>query len=862
MKPGISKYGRRILLGSALLAMAAWLVPSFFSAERYRRRLETGLERTLRRPVTFGAISFCLLPRPSLEIQNAVVREDPAFGSEPFARVDKIQCDLAWRSLWRSRLEFSTLRLAGANFNVVRNTRGKWNVEDFLQKSGIVAPRQGAAAYGRVESAASLQLGLEEARINFKIGADKKSFAVTGVRGNVSFDPQRRSLQFRLIGSPIRAGLSFPTPGPVELTGEWSPGDDLEGPLKAALRTQRGLLYDWIPLVTGRNPEIYGVVDTNLNLSGSIRDLRVEGEGRLSQIHRWEQIPPSDSLACRIYVRGQVNRKLGRAMIDTMDAFFADSRVHLSGSIDGLGASPEVDLVLAVGRSRGEDLLALGRRFSGHSNAFGLSGRVDGLLTIQGPWTHRRYGGFVAVHEARLTTPRGTYPVSDVAVRIDNRAAWLAPVTLNLAPHVELLTEGFMKRQGGIPRYELEFSAKGVPLKEVISFARAVGVQAAQGVDAQGMGSGTFQLGGSLWPLTRPALTGHADLRAARLLIAGLTEPLHIPRARIQVNSDRVIIDPVVAVIGTSIFSGRIEHQGERKEPWRFEVRANNLSVDQGARWFDALGLERPQRLLDRLPGLSPLGARRTAASNLFAALNAKGRFVTPEVTYRSVTLKDFQSTVEISGRVIRLAGTKFRAAEGYGQGKVQLDLNSAPARISGDLELSRANVKSFKSVLPGVFQDFRGVFSGSGRFETRGLRRQEMSASLFGDATLQLKNISFGSFDPLDALVRRAEAGALEPAQSEVSLRSAAARIEVRDRHVFVRSFSLDLSGAKVRLAGSYGFEGAVDFDVKADLRRLRRRWLNGEGENHPLVNLRLTGPADNLAIAPEAQASHLMPK
>ena len=102
---------RSMALAAGVLALAAWILPALLSTERYRHRLELGLEQFLHRPVTFGRASFRLLPHPGVAIENAVVREDPAFGAEPFARIDHIECDLRWRSLWRTRLEFARLKL-------------------------------------------------------------------------------------------------------------------------------------------------------------------------------------------------------------------------------------------------------------------------------------------------------------------------------------------------------------------------------------------------------------------------------------------------------------------------------------------------------------------------------------------------------------------------------------------------------------------------------------------------------------------------------------------------------------------------------------------------------------------------------
>src|ERR1019366_3884225 len=246
-------------------------------------------------------------------------------------------------------------------------------------------------------------------------------------------------------------------------------------------------------------------------------------------------------------------------------------------------------------------------------------------------------------------------------------------------------------------------------LQDAVSFGRGVGVHALQAIGATGTFTAGIHVAGPAWPPGRPALTAHAELRAARLLIPGLTEPLNLPRASLQINGDQIIAEPVVAVLGTSVFNARLVHRGARVNPWKFDLRASRLSMDQGALWFDALGLRRPLALLERLPGLASFAARRGAATQILGSLNAEGRFSTPVLTYRGVTLKDFQCNLDVAGRTIRMSAAAFRAGGGRGQAEGHAGLTNSPPVISGQITLAEVDVQSLTARLPGAVSELRG---------------------------------------------------------------------------------------------------------------------------------------------------------
>jgi hypothetical protein len=858
-----------ILLLACGLALAAWLLPSQFSAERYRRRLEAGLEAVLHRPASFGSASFHLLPQPGFALENVVIREDRAFGPEPFARIDRVDCDLRWSSMWHRRLDFARLGLKRPSFNIVRSAQRGWNFENFLVKTGVTAGESSPPGYLTL---LPLDIEVDDARLNFKEGDHKRPFAIVDLQGRLNFDPAQKRVRFNLTGNPVRMDLAFPPPGLIELSGAWSPGPDLSGTFDATLRTRGASLSNWVPLLTGTNREIYGVMDADVRLSGSLRTVKIEGETSISQLHRSELPPPADPLPIRLRYRAAYDLAHGRMVIESAEATFSDSNLHITGTVDKAQETPELDLVVALEHSQLEDWSRLARRLWRIPDDLTLAGRLDGLLTIQGHAGDRRYGGFIAGRGARLVTSAGAFPVSDLALRLDQNGARIDPAILSLAPRCAIAIEGAVyparapaKRGEGVqpPRYEIRVDTKSADLRDLVRFARALGISIFTTFDAQGLGNSTALLRGVAWPPARPSVSVKADIRSARLLIPGLTEPLNIPRARLQLTDRRLVIDSLTAVIGSSILTGRVEHSGISGNPWQFDLKANSLSVEDGAAWFDALGHRPSLALLERIPGLGSIATRRSVASGLFTAINARGHFSTPLLTYRSLRLQDFEASLNLSNRILGLSAVSFHAGKGSGEACARVNLNESPAGIAAELKVSDMKLETIADRLPPALRKSRGAFSGIAQIRTRGLSRSEMSANLESEGRARLERFSFGDFDPVGAILRRTRKGDIDRPRREAPLKNAEIVFGIRDRQVSLVNQHIEVDGARLVLNGNWIFNGPLDLEVTADLRQLRRPGTTAgtrQPEVAPTATVHLTGPLGDVhaqAVGSAALAS-----
>ena len=223
------------------------------------------------------------------------------------------------------------------------------------------------------------------------------------------------------------------------------------------------------------------------------------------------------------------------------------------------------------------------------------------------------------------------------------------------------------------------------------------------------------------------------------------------------------------------------------------------MALEQGALWFDALGLRRPLPLLERLPGLASFAARREAAAQIFGSLNAEGRFSTPALSYRGVTLQDFEGTFDVAGRTVQMRAATFRVEGGRGTAAGSVDFTLSPPLLSAQASLTGAPVQALTKHLPGPVRKLHGSVSATGSFHTRGLAREELAENLTGQMELRMKEISFGDFDPLGTLAERSHWGKLDPVRGPVTAPPTILNMEIRNRSFILKTMGLDLSWSKL---------------------------------------------------------------
>ena len=175
------------------------------------------ISQGLGRPVHLDSVTLTLLPLPGFTIQNLVVSEDPAFGSEPVIHANSVRATIRIASLWRRQVEFSSISFTEPSVNLVHLANGKWNLESIL----IQAARIPAAPTAQKSAGPAPRFPYIEAtgaRVNLKRGQEKMPISLTGAEFALWL-PNPQEWHLRIEARPARTDTNVTDAGTFRLEG-------------------------------------------------------------------------------------------------------------------------------------------------------------------------------------------------------------------------------------------------------------------------------------------------------------------------------------------------------------------------------------------------------------------------------------------------------------------------------------------------------------------------------------------------------------------------------------------------------------------------------------------------------------------
>ncbi len=280
-----------LLYVALLLLLLLALIPPYINVNRFQHRIAMSISQSLGRPVLFDNITLSLLPLPGLTIENLVVSEDPAFGSEPIIRANSVHATLRISSLWRRQVEFSTISFAEpTSVNLVHLPDGKWNLESIL----IQAAHINAAPTAQKTPGSAPRFPYIEAtgaRVNLKLGLEKLPVSLTDADFALWL-PDPQAWRVRIEAHPARTDTNVSDTGTFRLEGTLGRAATLtQVPITLDAEWSAAPLGEVTHLLRGRDAGVRGDMLLTAHVHGTVGDSALETHLRINALRRADFIP-------------------------------------------------------------------------------------------------------------------------------------------------------------------------------------------------------------------------------------------------------------------------------------------------------------------------------------------------------------------------------------------------------------------------------------------------------------------------------------------------------------------------------------------------------------------------------------------
>jgi hypothetical protein len=738
------------LVGVILLAI---FVPPEVSLNRFKKQIESSLERALARDVRIGEVDARLLPRPGFVLNDLTIADDPSFSAEPVLHASQATAYLRITSLWQGRLEIARLELSDPSLNLVRRADGRWNVETLIQR----ASQTPTAPTALTRAQAHPRFPYIEAtggRINFKFGLVKREFALTDTDFSLWLESEDQ-WNLRLKTTPTRTDQSLTDIGPLRAEGSFQRAAEvMQTPIKLHATWEDSQLGSLTALLLGRDAGWRGNVAASAEVEGTPAQLA--GKLRLSADNfRRFDIGTNDSL--RLSADCSANYR--RAVAQSPEAATWDCAGPLgSGTINARGsyrwstprgldaafaavnvpASAALRLLQRVKNEISPSLSALGE-FNGNISLHKSDQPVDlmGTLTLSDAAVEDDELGKLNIGSLRLASAAA--PASPRKSRATPQPATgltLTPVKLDLGDEDPAIIGGSLS--GTDARLTL---SGGAELPRLLALAHAFGVRA-PAVNLKGAATLNLEVAHEWGSFSAPVVTGTAQLRRASAQVLGIGAPVEVRSAFLTLEPESVKVQKLEGSFASTplTFMGSLELTRNCESfpqcPVRFDLSAPQLSLEELNALFNPAAT--------RSSWLPEWFGRSSSEPSIFLRLNAQGRLAVAHLSIKKLMATNVSADATLREGKLTFSDVRAQLFNGKHTGTWTADFSQSHPQFTGKGEIRSASVNALMSEfsLPAA----KGSADATYTLSLSGTDRTAVAAGAVGSVTFDWNGGAFAA--------------------------------------------------------------------------------------------------------------------
>jgi hypothetical protein len=769
----------KFLLSKRGLAVIAALLLVLFlfrpGIHQLRDRIANSIGSAFGRRVVIDDVRLRVLPRPGFDLEGLAIYDDPVFGAEPMIRAQDVFAAIRLRSLLRGRLEIAKMSATEPSVNIVCNSQGRWNIASLIERNAQIpaAPTQKPPSERRP---AFPYLEATGARINFKIGQEKKSYALTDADVALWQDSEN-SWGARMKAQPVRTDLNLTDTGLLLVEASWQRSRNLRlTPMRLTLAWENGQLGQVTALMSGRDRGWRGAVTLTADISGTPEELAINSRVAIGGFRRYDILNSQSvnlaagctgqfnatnrslsGLDCRapvssgvLRLRGDMaagNAAGGIATTAASTREYDRATYDLIVSAEKVPIPPALALLQVAKQQLPSDLAATGildgefraarkldkqTEFSGTMMASAIrltsNSRKDTIalgnvpLTLVGDSSFGRLGRGVLASRAKLRDDgkeTDSEPV-DPHLRI-------GPASLQVNTSAPDIAGGWISAAGYrfFLRGDLEF-------RNLFRLESVLGVPALRPA-AEGDARLDVSISGNWRGLAAPNALGTAQLRNVRAETHGLNSPIVISSAMVVLTADMFSMQKILAQTGETRWTGSIAAPRHCAPAcvFQFDLAADHLSAEDLAEWFTPHPAKRPwYRILDPVepPGPSP-----------FLALQAHGKLHVARLDLKKLTASQIATQLSVDRGKITLSGLRATILQGTHQGEWTVDATALPPNYRGSGTLENVALGQLGTLMNDAWID--GSADGSFEVETSGGNFRELVGNAEGKLRFVMRN-------------------------------------------------------------------------------------------------------------------------
>jgi hypothetical protein len=703
------KYVWRTLVIALALVVAIGFLAPHWRADSLRPPIQAALESALNRPVHIGAVHLNLFTGPGFTVDDVVIDDDPAAGIEPFAYVESLRARIGFASIFTGKLTFSSLRLDAPSVNLVKMRSGPWNIQRLLDRTS-----QTSAAHRH----AVPDIQIREGRLNFKFGDTKSVFYINGADLDI-YPNESGDVVVRFSGAPARTDRGWQAFGLLTARGMLRSGPGGEDQLNMGVHLERTAISELVRLFNARDMGVHGFTVANARLTGPLSHLEIAGDLNITDIHRWDLMPPKGE-GWTLNYRGLLNMRSHNLDVETIAAEGQLTPVSIKLRLADYLSTPKWAASFTFRDLPASSLVETAR----HMGApFPEGVQVDGK--VEGGIGYSNDGGLQGQLLLRNASVKSPHAVSaefaSAQVLFNNHRISFGPADVQLGNGQAAEIEGEYALDNS--RAGLKITTRQLTIAEVQTSAERV-ISAPPIPLLEKLRQGTWKGWIAFeWKEDHAGVwTGEYELQNAVMEVPGLAAPLRFSTASVEMKGGGILISRIRAHAGTVKLEGDYRFDPDAGRPHRVRITIPELQLAELERLMLPT-LQRHEGFLARTFRL-----RKEALPKWLLEREVDGSIQVNTLLNGDSPIGEFRAHLVWDGPTILLSNVDCRLDTMRATGKMtvnvaltapayhltgsveNLDYRNGQLDIAGDLETS------------GTAQDLLLNIRSKGTFEGRGI--------------------------------------------------------------------------------------------------------------------------------------------